>query len=515
MWPARNKFGLYDPVSLILTAAIGLCILIVYIAHSKKFRQEVDGLKPRTEIVLFVCLLIFQLIIARALESSGYNWDSQVALNAAASYAFTGHLTAYATHYFALNPNNIPLLCGLGALFGFLHRLGLDDFLTAASLLSAVLLWCAQLLTYLAADLLYGKRFALITLIFTFILINCSPQVATIYTDTLALVFPVAILYFSLRLARAQRLVTRAAFSAVIGFVAMIGILLKPTVAIALIAVALTGLLWLLSAKQPWSKRGAVAASVVPLVIAMGLTYFGFQSAENAMRILPFPAASANAGGPPPAHFVAIGMQTTQYNNRTEYGGYDRKQAEAMASLPTLAQRNDYSIQSIKHTLSSYGPLGYLRFLALKMNWILSDATFYAYGEGTNDQVVFADHSRLAGAIRSFLFVGGRNYSLLGNTSQVFWLALLLLIGAQAVLTWVRGKVLLRLEVTLLRLMVAGNILFVLIFEGRSRYLYLYVPCFVVLSLYLIKVLVDESGTVKSSTSRTRHATRHLAGQAG
>lgn len=518
LWPTGNKFGLYVSLaSYILVAALILIAGIVHLVNDRGINREVDGLHRRDLIIIFAALLVVQLIVARALESSGYTWDSQIVLNAAATYGFGSHLTSSMIQYFTLDPNNIPLLCGLGAFFRILHVLRVDDFLTGAAALSACLLWLTQLLTFLVARRLYGKKFALVSLLLGFVLIGLSPQVATIYTDTLALIFPIASLYLALRAIDAQHTWARLGLSGALGVVAVLGVLMKPTAVIALIALALGGVIWM--AGQPYGAirsrlhAGRIISSLLAVLLAAFITNFAYQAGEDGMRILPFPASQRNADGTPPLHFVDIGMQTHHFSDRTEYGGYDAASAQAMSKLPDVKQRNRYSYNSIKHTLNAYGAMGYLGFLGRKTNWIMSDATFYAYGEGSNQNVVFADHSKLSGAIRSYLYIGGRRYGSFAFFSQVVWLAILLLIALQLAVQIARPAQRGNLLVTTLRLMIAGIILFVLIFEGRSRYLYLYVPMFVLLSLFTLRSLETRSNNTKVRPSGSiEPRTRRIAG---
>lgn len=493
-WPAKNKFHLYLPVIPIFIGALAVIALIFWIATSSKTTTAISKLKYYHLATIFAILLVIQLIVARALEATGYTWDNQIVFNAAAQFGMSGHLAVDAAKYFMIYPNNIPLLCGLGAFFRLLHQMGINDFLTAGVVLSAILLWATQVLIYLAARYLYGRRIAVLSLIFSFVLIDLSPQVATVYTDTLALIFPISILYLSLRFINATTTRAKVSLSAFIGVLSVVGALMKPTALISLVAILVTGVLWLIF--MPRRSNGfratLLARCVLVLSFTMVVTYFGVLGAEGALRILPFSVADANANSMPLAHFVAIGLETHHFNYGTEYGGYDPVEAAVIIKMPTERQKDSYSNASIRKSLSAYGPIGYINFIGHKANWIMSDATFYAYGEGSNDNLEFANNSPISTFVTNFAFAYGSYYELFANISQVFWLAILLLIGLQLVFVMLNQQARFNVYPTLLRIMLAGNIVFVLMFEGRSRYLFLYLPIFILLALYTVTVFEPE-----------------------
>ena len=494
-FPAQNKFQLYLPIIPILIGAIALVAVTLHLANRAKLPAKIRKFQPYLLPLAFGGLLAIQIVTAMALESSGYTWDNQIVFNQAGNYALTGAIDPGQVKYFADHPNNIPLLSALGAYFRFLHHFKFNDFLTASVLLDVALMWLTQIMIYLVAKNLYGRKIAALSLIFSFALITLSMHVQTVYTDTLAIVFPITLLYLSLRLIKSKRLPVKILLSGFLGIITIIGSLIKPTVGIASIAILIVAFLWLTITKtrRPIAARvGLMLGCIITVLLSMSLAYVAYLKGVDGLAILPFPAANANEHGIPPAHYAAIGLKTHYLSNTTEYGGYDKEESEVATSLPTQQQRADYSYASIKHELPGYGFVGYLNFLVHKANWILSDATFYAYGEGSNANVVFAHHDGLSSFIRNFMYANGDFYMLFANILQVFWLAILLLIATQIIFVLTNKTARTNLYMTIPRLMITGILLFLLIFEGRSRYILLYLPIFIVLALYTVKVFDEE-----------------------
>jgi hypothetical protein len=117
-------------------------------------------------------------------------------------------------------------------------------------------------------------------------------------------------------------------------------------------------------------------------------------------------------------------------------------------------------------------------FYAAKAAWNWGDGMFWAWGEGQD-----AKPNRLgpahgvAAAVRAVDRPEGRWYGTRSDLTQAVWLTVLATLGLGALLT--RRP---RPEVLLLALSVLGLMVFTLLFQGRSRYLFTFVPLVVALA---------------------------------
>ncbi len=203
-------------------------------------------------IIVFAFFISFTVLIlvAQSLKSYGYDWDSQQILNQAIIYAEEGKIEAGYIQYVLDSPNNIALLTGMGVFFNTLKQIGITDFLGAAITLNVFILALTQVLIFLVAKMFYGRRIAAISILFSFVFISLSMYVHIAYTDTLAIIFPILLLYLSLQFVKVESIKLKILLSAVIGAVSTIGYLIKPTVIIAFIAITIGGTLWLLKTKK-------------------------------------------------------------------------------------------------------------------------------------------------------------------------------------------------------------------------------------------------------------------------
>lgn len=304
----------------------------------------------------------------------------------------------------------------------------------------------------------------------------------------------------ALMFVKAQKPFARVLIAFAIGSISLIGYMLKPTVLIAAVAIAAVGIAYIIvnamhNRRVAPSKRSILIniGCVLAVVVGLAVVHFGAAKYIDSLGIIPYPYKSATENSMPFVHFLNIGMKYREYGGIPYYGGYNDQTAQTVAALPSKTQKTDYSINQIKQQLAAYGPLYYASFLAHKANWIVSDATFYAYGEGSNQNVVFSHSAPVAQWLRSFMYANGPWYILFANILQVFWIALLALIGVQVIVMLYSKSSRENLYILMPRIMLIGIMIFLLLFEGRSRYIFLYIPIFIIVAMYTLKWYLSQS----------------------
>ncbi len=168
--------------------------------------------------------------------------------------------------------------------------------------------------------------------------------------------------------------------------------------------------------------------------------------------------------------------KTRSPGNPPRYGGFNAAMGKAIAGM-TPARATQWSQDWIRSQWAERGPWGTAQFYAAKAAWNWGDGMFWAWGEGQDARPErLPPGSGFVGVVRAVDRPDGRWYQLRSDLAQSVWLALLVVAGLGAVLT-PRP----RPEVVLLALSVLGLAAFTLLFQGRSRYLFTFVP--VVVSL--------------------------------
>jgi Dolichyl-phosphate-mannose-protein mannosyltransferase len=495
--PVANKFGLHQPTVILFVLATAAVFGLILLANVKAKSKSPVWLYPVLVTLAFAAILFVQLVIAHALRSYGYQWDTEYLFNNAVFYATNGYVDAGFVTYLENSPNNLALFTLLGGLFKAVTALGSNNFLSAAILVNVCVMFVSQILIFFVSKMLFGKKIAAISLIFSFVLITLSMYVQIPYTDTLTMVFPVLILFFALRFVKSDKLWVKYVYTGLIGAVTIIGFELKPTVLIATVAVIITCAVWVVAYRKQLRTKAAiwlVGGSFAVFSVVAGLTYVGYGALIDHLKLIPYPLSQSGEKSLPAVHFMNIGTKTKINGSSENYGGYDADTVDVISDLGSTNAKVNYSIDAIKKQLGEYGVAGYANFLGHKINWIISDGTFFAYGEGDNSKVVFTDSSAVSMRIRDFMYVDGKHYILFGNMLQVAWLSVLLLIAMQFIIVIMKRSSRVNLYMTMIRLMIVGILVFLLMFEGRSRYIFLYLPIFIIAALYTLNWFKDTHG---------------------
>ncbi|APX71259.1 hypothetical protein M5C72_10875 [Companilactobacillus allii] len=249
----------------------------------------------------------------------------------------------------------------------------------------------------------------------------------------------------------------------------------KPSAIVPAIAIVIIELLTWLVQKKHFTLKGTILTFSVLILVggSAGLTY---KTASNVIQNQTYIKIDKSLSIPP-IHFMAMGV----YGE----GGYNTKQAVEMSVLRTKKEKTDYSIEMLTRRLKKLGPLGYLKFLAMKQRNNTADGTFGWLKEGH----FFRDNQKtnnkgISNKIKNYVYLYGKHIADFRFAAQLWWIALLMII---ALGFGPRQNI-----IQILRLSMVGGFLFLLLFEGgRSRYLIQYLPCLLLLGTFSFERAVE------------------------
>lgn len=411
------------------------------------------------------------------------DWDAAAVYYSAYGLADQGVPEAADRAYFQINPNNLLLMLLLSKYLGFAEALGSEDLRQSVAYLNAGLLFAGMLLTYAAAALLGGRQAARFTLVPSIILIVLSPWLTVFYSDTAALPFTILI-FCLLVLSAGRRLPAGLLLWAAAGAAAAVGYGIKPTV---LIVLAAAFLVVLLSVRRAAWRRDLPAA-VLSMAVAAG-AFAGTNAAAGAWSRssgVPADGVSPAQQALPFTHFLKVGAQQYPGPNGDYYGSYNEEDRTETLQITDPGERLAAGADAYRERITAMGPWGYAAFLNAKLRWITGDGSFFSWGEGRMTAGDFIADDPLSRSIQEFFGPGRPGFGVLMSLWQGTWFLLLALCGAGLFL-W--GPPLDSREVATARIALLGLFVFLLLSEGRARFLYLYLPFFIVLgSLSLQKL---------------------------
>ena len=404
-----------------------------------------------------------------------YGWDARVIMDMARSLSAGRPLTEADYGYLSLYPNNLPLLAidRFGVEVGRSLGLSPDAVLIALNgVCVAVTVYAVHLLVVRVA----GRGPALAAQLATVVLVGTSPWLSVPYTDFYAMPFIVGGVALADNALAPGRRSTRVILWVLAIAAITIAYSIKTTPVVIVIAAVLTAVIATfdhgLSTARRMGVVGACAASVLGFVLlGTGLTNASMSSSGvDSSRV-------DDTATPPLLWWVALGaLEQHGSSGAVAYGGYSREMVTAVQGQ-SQEQMRDYSGQVLLEQWSDRGITGTTAFYANKAAWNWGDSMFWAWGEGSDaSPQSLAPSTGLTAALHEVNGVHGSGYQLRADLTQGLWVAVL--IGAG--LGLLRAPY--RRETVLVAVSVLGIAAFTLMFQGRSRYLFAFVPLVVALA---------------------------------
>lgn len=395
---------------------------------------------------------------------SEIGWDAQE-LNNAAIYGM------YNGYYFARYPNQ---LLPFFLLRGWLYTVKWVPFLSSLrklEILNLIMVDWAILMLYLVAQKMLSKKKAFQVLVIAILLIGFHPTLSTIYTDTLAMPFPIGCILGLVMAKDAKEKREKLCWAVFAGAMIGIGYYIKPTVVIVAIALAIIGIVYadseILQKDLPSFWGAVVSLCIVLLVIGLALSPIRTKVVEE------------NPGNIPKSmlHFIGLGLSNLE-DDPSGYGGWNE---------PEINWTNDhikddnYKQEALEHIwerIKEYGWLGYPEHLFNKLVWAGNDGTFFYGLEGEFHMEEQSRPDSLRGKLQNSLYIETEFYQKwYSSWMQGVWLAICIF----CVMAFQKKEF--NFWMSTGKLSIIGLFLFLLIFENRSRYLFLYLPILLLVSV--------------------------------
>lgn len=458
---AQERYGFGRlPVCLACALALGAFALLGRrLSGVEEARLEPALRIGRPAFLLF--LLAAQLLLGHmmAYTPSG---DNFMLIRGAQMLARDGNFHANPDFglYLARFSNQWGFLLMLTALFRLLALFGLEDCLFVLVALQALLYTAAMRAALALARRLRGARGEVMLL---FMLAACLPlylAAAVLYTDTFSLPFVLFTLYFAQRVMEARDLRAQAGYALLCALMALTGGQIKMTVAIALIAAALC---WLLTLPP---RRAA--ALLLLCGAMMGLGTAGVRRATLSGVVDPEVYAQHNT---PLLHWVMMSIPTGD----NPYGANSGDYGITWGMMEEGATREEVMDSILSRMKDRIYTLRYPNRLAAAA-FRKSAATV---GDGTYGMTEMLDDGPLReNAVSSFVLEGRPHYAAYGALCTGISIAHMLLACAGCALAIRRRDT----RTAMLAVSLFGMLLFLMLWEARSRYLFSYVPVLLLLS---------------------------------
>jgi hypothetical protein len=470
-------------VTVLVTCVVTLALLLL--ARVPQWARPVVDSRWTAPVVALVGGLLSTVM--GELMRYPFGWDARVVMALARSIHAGIPLSAGELRYLSEYPNNLPLVTidRIGAAVAGRFGLSPEAVLIAGNgVCLAVSLWLVHVVVRRVA----GRGAALLAMLLVWVFVGLSPWMAVPYTDLYAMPFvigAVALAPAALSRTTASGLRWLAGSGAVV--CAAVGFVIKTTPVVLIVAGLLVVLLELMPngerstashpsgvpAQEGARRMGAVGAVAAVALAAFLLVSSGLAAASRAASGVDL-ARVDTSKSPPVVWWVANGMNKVDKPTFVSWGGYNRSMVNAIEG-DSRAQMTQYAREFIAARWAERGVPGMASFYANKAVWNWSDATFSAWSEGYDAQTAPSADTAASRWVSQFNDYQGRFYQSRASVTQGIWVALLLVTGVGLL------RVPFRRDVLLLALTTLGIGAFILVFQGRARYLLTFVPVIVAL----------------------------------
>lgn len=450
----------------------GGCILLllqkVFLSFNKKYEEKIDFC-----IKFFAILFFFVQIFTCYNIFFETGWDSGAFIIPAVKTLLAGgDVSGLNEQYFVVYPNNLFLvniyyliLKVNDILKIFTGQYQLMAIVVCNCLISSITCW----LIYLIGRKLLSTEYAVVGYIISIILIGLSPWKVICYSDSFALLFPVLILYIYL-----EKRINVYVKSVIISILGYLGYCIKPQVLIIVIAIALIEGINKIKKVSKFEIGKLCVTGLVIIVLIGGIS----GGVKNIYQKEGFVQDSNRSVGL--THYFMMGL-----NDQTD-GVYLEEDVLFSMNCKTSKERTEKNLQVAKERLKAKGIWGYFKFLSKKMLINYNDGTFAWGNEGGFYKVMVEEpNSSISPALRNIYYNDGKYFKVYATIVQGVWLFVILgcyLISVREIL-----KKTIKKELLIMLTALVGITMFELLFEARARYLYIYVPVYILVFEYALK----------------------------
>lgn len=455
----KRRFILSNIISII--PIIGIFILF----YKTIKKEDISDTKYKKILALiFVLTAIIQIILI--LNIYFYtDWDVKVVRGLVNKYLSTGNLKD--EFYLSIYPNNI-LLVGILALIKKIPFIG--NYYITTLIFNSQCVNIAGMLTSLTIKNMHSKKAGLLCYLVMAPLTLLSPWIVIPYTDTIALLFTSMLIYLYTKNNR------KKIDYFFIGLVSMLGYYIKPTVIIILIAIAIVEGILIINKKfftiiKDRIKIIGIFIIGVFFAVLVNNSAKIFLKFEPVTYIRPFSFV----------HYLAMGQ-----NNDT-LGAYSQSDVDDTINI---GQKND--IYKFKDRLLNRSFKQQIVFFTKKTLLNFNDGSFCWGLDGTFFYKKTKPKNGFSRFLRQIYYGDGKYFDWFIQIQNYIWLTVLFF------MPWIIKKENNKKEYVLM-LSIIGLILFLTIFEPRTRYMYCYSNIYIIvaiLGIYNLKELIaSKKGT--------------------
>ncbi|NCU34009.1 hypothetical protein EOM27_01635 [Candidatus Saccharibacteria bacterium] len=509
--------GIYGAISFIhnrseinlatLLMVIASILLISFYYMILNFKIPKIIIKNRKNILISMTIIMFiaQLVVGISLYSRGHSWDVSVVEMLAQNYVDNGTTEVsedlWEHGYLNRYDNNTPITLLITSILKVGQLIGASGHLLLYMTNGFLLFSSSAIVLYIVYKK-FGGRYSVVAYSILFPLLTISPYVAIFYTDTVGIFFVSLIMLCIFKVSQANSSKHKKGWLIFLGLCAAIGLLIKPTVFIVMIALILSLIVVATTKSNKYNFKDIMWVSIPFILVLLfyNVTLWGLPNFAK------YSQEEINAERVSFIHYLGMGsLRGLSPHENCKTGSYCVSYTDWIISdegPKTSEGKKEYSLNLWKESVLTDFPTGYLGFMIYKIRLTFGDGSFGVWGEGSNrnEYIEFRFDDTLSRTIRNYLGPFGAYLDKTKLAWQIIWLTTLILMVFLPISAITRNfKLTKKANLTLLPILLftfVGLIAYQMLFESRARYIFLYIPVFVLIAmggLYCLNELIKKS----------------------
>ena len=377
-------------------------------------------------------------------------------------------------YYFSVYPNNLVLVFIYSTILKMNMLIGqpISNGTMLLAFFQCFLISISGSLFFKTAKKIVGSKLAWIGYFFYSALVGLSGWILIPYSDSTGLIFPILIFYIYLIVKETEDVKTKCVGAFLVLFLGYVGFQIKPMAAIVLIAiVVIEGINFI---KRSIAEKNVILKEHFRYIISgiMGIM-IAFILVNTAIKSMDFSVVTETVLGW--QHHMMLGL------NKDTNGGYSQEDFDYSTSFPTSEEQHDAEYTEIISRLNEFGISGYLEHFVKKSARNYFDGSFGWGGVGDSFYLeVFPERgNKLCSVLRS-LYYDNREENLYKYQwffRQIMWYMVIFIMGFAP---WNKKGLDDKKKVLLLSIL--GLMLYLQIFEAHPRYMFTFVPLYIIVA---------------------------------
>lgn len=457
--------------NLIVITFGSIVMVVTLIVLFIRFKTQIDNLTNRQ---MYLFLLLFSIFMIISMTYTSYIMLSKPLNDLGTVYYSVGEIIKYghistvinqyttcawSTHtsnndYFVIYPNNQFILFFLLCYYKLLSFSGifvgsnLSNFM--GSLLNVVMIFLTILFGFLSCKKVWKNSGALMYLILSSFFLPYYINACRYYTDTLSMPFTSCSIFLLLQLQEAKDRKNKIIYSSLTGIILALGILLKGSLYVLLVAVVIYFILTIKNFRQ---------ISLL-LVMIFSLSSINFIWSQYINHCSWIDTSHKNELQVPVTHWI---MMASIGN-----GGFRQQDLDYTLSFKTEAAKTNATINMAIKRIKSYNSLpNYLNFEFDKVGLSLADGKF-----AESEQLSWYEKKTW---IYDYILEDGKHYNLFYTYITIFIGGMYILIFISFICEVFKKKI---TKGLLVNLCFMGMVLFFMLWEVKSRYFMNFTPIY-------------------------------------